>query len=94
MRQARTGLQESVQQLHLDAWKGQIVRVVEQGLVAGRVDVRNLVAKAVDTIVGGEWVGWWCLGLGLVWQYLSGQQYKVVGQQQKGQYWRQYWMRK
>ena len=47
-------LQESVQQLHLDAWKGEIVRMVEGGLSAGRVDVRKLVIKAVDTVVGKE----------------------------------------
>ena len=54
MIQGRTVLQESVQQLHLDAWKGEIVRMVGEGLSTGRVDVRKLVIRAVDTVVGKE----------------------------------------
>ena len=54
MIQGRTVLQESVQQLHLDTWKGEIVRMVGEGLSAGRVDVRKLVIRAVDTVVGKE----------------------------------------
>ena len=54
MIQGRTVLQESVQQWHLDAWKGEVVKMVGEGLSAGRVDVRRLVIKAVDTVVGKE----------------------------------------
>ena len=56
--QGRTVLQESVQQLHLDAWKGEIIRMVGEGLNAGRVDVRKLVSGQSCGYSSGERGGW------------------------------------
>ena len=36
-------MQNQIEQLQLDGWKGEIVKVVEQKLGEGRVDVRQLV---------------------------------------------------
>ena len=47
-------MQNQIEQLQLDGWKDGVIKVVEQELGEGRVDVRRLVAGAVDSVVGRE----------------------------------------
>jgi len=54
MREVTEQLQVQMKQLLLQRWKGEVVRAVQQGLGAGRVDVRQLVVGVVDAVVGKE----------------------------------------
>ena len=54
MREVMEQLQVQMKQLLLQRWKGEVVRAVQQGLGAGRVDVRQLVVGTVDAAVGKE----------------------------------------
>ena len=50
----RQQMQNQIEQLQLDGWKDGVIKVVEQELGEGRVDVRRLVVGAVDSVVGRE----------------------------------------
>ena len=58
----RQQLKNQIEQLQLDpdGWKGEVAKVVEQGLGGDRVDVRQLVIGVMDKVAGGSWMEFCC----------------------------------
>ena len=54
MGEVRQQMQNQIEQLQLDGWKGEVAKVVEKELGEGRVDVRQLVIGVMDKVVGRE----------------------------------------